>query len=54
VEGEFAALHRTRKRFLVEQLAADDAGAPLLDCGGGIIGARERDHVVSARDQPGY
>ena len=51
VEGELGALHAAHQRGLVEHVAARDLGAAALQRGGGLVGARERDDVVSARHE---
>ena len=51
VEGERRAVHPPDQRGLVERVAAHDLGAAVLQRGGGRVGARERDDVVSARDE---
>ena len=51
VEGELGALHAACQRGLVEHVPARHLGAAALQRGGGRVGARERDHVVSARHE---
>ena len=51
VEGQVGAVHAASERVDVERVAAHDLRAALGELHRGLVGARQRDHLVAARHQ---